>query len=334
MRCLNCKSPMTTNRVVMNQTEFSYEMCETCGSLWLDAGALDKIAFITEGSIEYCSQEETAVPVRECPRCEDHPLARVKFLGDSDIILDHCKNCDGFWLDGGELSLIDRELTRVMPEAGRSFSDFVNRVHVPWWHKRVSKVSAGGDNVQVEELPVAGATLQQTTEDVCPTCGHYLAVYALAPIEFEACPHCHGLWLEKQTLKELKNKESEGQLHWLNREVENIGRAAAVPSGRQCVKQPGQPMFSVVFGGSSVVIDWCPECDGIWMDGGDFDSIVRYLDEEARLATKDDLKREISADVDEGKIADASAAATALLNTTIFEHPRLVEFFNSLRVIG
>ena len=37
-------------------------MCEHCGSLWLDAGELDKMAFQVEGSIEYCEEEKDKEP--------------------------------------------------------------------------------------------------------------------------------------------------------------------------------------------------------------------------------------------------------------------------------
>ena len=69
MRCLNCGTEMMNNRVSTKNNLISYDMCEKCGSLWLDAGQLDKMAFQVEGSIEYCSQgpvEEPAEQIRKC----------------------------------------------------------------------------------------------------------------------------------------------------------------------------------------------------------------------------------------------------------------------------
>jgi Zn-finger nucleic acid-binding protein len=97
---------MVNYDVTTNNAELSYDFCEKCGSLWMDAGALDKMAFQVAGSIELCSDEKDkkrAKGIKKCPQCDDLPLSRVKFLGETDIASDHCKNCGGFWLDAGEL---------------------------------------------------------------------------------------------------------------------------------------------------------------------------------------------------------------------------------------
>jgi Zn-finger nucleic acid-binding protein len=59
MRCLNCNTEMTNYDVVTKSAELSYDVCEKCGSLWLDRGELDKMAFQVAGSIEVCSEQET-----------------------------------------------------------------------------------------------------------------------------------------------------------------------------------------------------------------------------------------------------------------------------------
>jgi Zn-finger nucleic acid-binding protein len=91
MNCLNCGTEMMNNQVTTKKDVISYDMCEKCGSLWLDAGELDKMAFQVTGDIEYCSQEpveEANTKVRKCPRCEDSDLYAVNFLNYSDIVLD------------------------------------------------------------------------------------------------------------------------------------------------------------------------------------------------------------------------------------------------------
>ena len=124
MRCLNCDAEMTNYDVTTKQGELSYDVCEKCGSLWLDRGALDKMAFQVAGSIEFCSEEETGLAEqapKDCPRCDDFRLSAVRFLGSTDIILHHCRNCGGFWLGGDELNLIDQELVKIMPVSGHGF---------------------------------------------------------------------------------------------------------------------------------------------------------------------------------------------------------------------
>ncbi len=316
MDCLNCRAPMVNNEVTTQKSRVSYDMCGNCGSLWLDAGELDKLAFEVEGSIEFCSQDGAAVAGKAagiCPRCDGVDLSFVKFLGDSGIVLRHCRNCGGFFLDGGELNLIDRELTRIMPVEGRGFSDFVNNVHVPYWFRRVMRSSEDTD-FHVEAAPVPGASLQRSTTAVCPTCGHNLDLYNLDDGEFLGCPNCKGLWLNRAALNKLKDQSGEHSLHWLNREIDSIGTTASVPGTRTCVECADRKMVSILFGATGVLIDRCSQCKGIWLDRGEFDSIVRYLSENGQ--------------------AESDHSLAALVNTTIFHHPALFDFLNSLRVIG
>ena len=57
MKCLSCSEEMTNNLVLTREDRISYDMCEACGSLWLDAGELDKMASQVAGSVEYSSEE-------------------------------------------------------------------------------------------------------------------------------------------------------------------------------------------------------------------------------------------------------------------------------------
>jgi Zn-finger nucleic acid-binding protein len=335
MQCLNCRIEMTNYQVVTQQADISYNACEKCGSLWLDAGELDKMAFQVEGDIEYCSQERADGAPEEvrkkCPRCDDSVLDRVKFLGCDDIFLHRCSNCGGFWLDGGQLNLVDQELATIMPVSGRGFSDFVNNVHVPYWFQRISRKSSETD-YKVAVLPIKGAELKEPTTDKCPACGATLNLYEIFSMLFEGCPHCKGIWLFKDELRRLKNKVEHGSMRWLNEEIDAIGKASLISTQRACVKCKTVNMVSTLFGKSSIVIDWCPQCHGMWLERGEFESIVNYLKEELAKSSREiqkialDETKKIWTGAPEGRpneIRDAYAAMLALVNATIMEHPTL-----------
>src|SRR5437773_287103 len=203
MRCLNCNAEMVNYDVTTRKAELSYDVCEKCGSLWLDAGELDKMAFQVTGSIEFCSEEE------------DKAVQTIK-----------------------------------------------------------------------------GAKREGATDKKCPADGATLDLYTLSHIKFEGCPKCHGMWLDKDELRKLKNKVNDGQLHWLNREVDNIEKTSAIMSSRPCPKCSSSKLRSVIFGHSNVVIDWCPTCHGIWLDRSEFDFIVEYLRDEATKATPKEIAHE------------------------------------------
>ena len=335
MRCLNCGAEMMNNQVSTKNDLISYDMCEKCGSLWLDEGELDKMAFQVEGSIEYCSQEPVEEPekqMRKCPRCDNSNLYRVRFLNSTDIILHHCRDCGGFWLDGGELDLIDKQLAKIMPVSGKGFSDFVNNVHVPYWYKRIKRKSSETDK-QVQVLPIKGAKLERTTADQCPGCGKPLDEYTVFSMRFEGCPACKGIWLFKDELRRLKNKVEHGSMRWLNDEIDNIEKTSAVATKRVCPKCKNVKMVSALFGKSSIVIDWCPQCHGMWLDQDEFDSVTEYLKHELYSMHSKEMEKKA---LDEVKLLwsggpesryeellDVKATISALINATIFEHPTL-----------
>jgi Zn-finger nucleic acid-binding protein len=170
-----------------------------------------------------------------------------------------------------------------------------------------------------------------------------LNVYSLSHLKFIGCPKCKGLWLVRDELRKLKNLVGTGALHWLNDEVDNIEKTSAIATGRPCVNCH-TTMVSVIFGHSSVVIDWCPQCQGVWLDGGAFAAISDYLSREALGQRPADIKKRLVEDAKrvvkggpEGRapeLADAGADLAALRNATIFEHPALEQFLSRIpRVI-
>jgi Zn-finger nucleic acid-binding protein len=144
------------------------------------------------------------------------------------------------------------------------------------------------------------------------------------------------MWLEEDELRKLKNKMNDGQLHWLNAEIDNMETTSVISSSRSCPKCSSRKLVSILFGHSSVVIDWCPDCHGVWLDRGEFDSITGYLHDKATNATPQEFGREIVKDLKmavtggpESRLAelgDAAAAAEAFVNAVIFEHPALFKF--------
>ena len=337
MNCLACNQEMFNHLVHTKKDQISYDICESCGSLWLDAGELDKMAFKVEGSIEYCSKdkaENISEKEKNCPRCEGVELDKVFFIGHSDIVLDSCKNCGGFWLDGGELDLINNELTDIMPVKGKGFSEFVNNVHLPYWHKRVKRKSSEVD-FEVDVPPIKGAELKLETEHTCPACSGNLSLYEVFGIEIEGCSKCKGVFLDKDELRSLKDKGTKGSwlaLRWMDDEVESIEKSKAMHSKRSCPKCKETKFISTYFGDSSTIIDWCPKCNGIWLDREELQDILQLLSDKLNNLTSDEMKSKVYEEIKEiwngpenviSEILDAKAAISALINITIFEHPKL-----------
>jgi uncharacterized protein len=348
MNCLNCNTEMTNNLVETKNDEISYDMCEACGSLWLDSGELDKIANQVTGSIEFCSTdkvEANSEKTKSCPRCGDMALEKVSFLGDDDIILDHCKNCLGFWLDSNELTLINKDLEKIMPIQGKGFSEFIKNVHVPYWHKRIKRKSSETD-FKNEVLPIKGAELKSSTSHVCPSCNSRLDLYKIFGIEVDGCQTCKGIWLDKDELRKLKDSAENDPwttLRWMDDELEAIEMAQALPSKRLCPKCDGEKLVSTTFGDSHIILDYCPSCHGTWLDRDEYHGIVCFLTKKMNGLTPEEAKGKVFEEIKEiwtgpenvaSEILDAKAAISAFINILIYENPTLSNIFLKLRERG
>ena len=142
------------------------------------------------------------------------------------------------------------------------------------------------------------------------------------------------MWLDKDELRKLKNKVNDGQLHWLNWEVNDIEKTNMIWSSRVCPRCPSSKLRSVIFGQSGVVIDWCPDCQGVWLDLNEYDSICNYLCSEAATATRKQIAQELAHDLKkivtgedpesrQAELGGIAAALEAFANAYIFDHPAL-----------
>jgi Zn-finger nucleic acid-binding protein len=101
--------------------------CPVCGGMFLAHGQLNQVAGEIQGDLEFCTvdldsfQHEDAFGPISCPN-DGAPMGKVDFNIDTTIILDYCKKCLGFWMDGKELTRINEEVKRLN-EADAEVSD-------------------------------------------------------------------------------------------------------------------------------------------------------------------------------------------------------------------
>ncbi|MFP4496905.1 MAG: zf-TFIIB domain-containing protein [Vulcanimicrobiota bacterium] len=344
MKCLSCGNEMTNNYVITQNKKISYDICDSCGGTWLDKGELDRIVKKINGSIEYSSSEafdSSQEPVKLCPRCDKVSLSKVHFVGYSDLVLDRCENCEGFWLDSGELDKINQEMESILTNSGKSFARFVMNAFVPYWNQRIRRKSSQVD-FKKEVEPIKHARKISETSYSCPVCDpvEKMYLYTIFGVEFEACPNCHGVFLDTGELRKLKDEVEDEhwyKLRWMDDEVDSIESSLTTASNRMCPKCEYSHMMSTNYGESNVLIDWCPHCKGVWLDYKEFDEIVDYLKEKLLAMTSSEMKDKVVEEIKEiwngpetrwEEVLDSKAAISALLSIAIFEHPRLYRFLN------
>jgi len=108
----------------------------------------------------------------------------------------------------------------------------------------------------------------------CPRCaqGQTIEAVVYGEIELDRCPQCQGLWLDAGEMTALKE--------WFTAEDAFITDAAAHPelerdasAAQSPCPQDQTPLKGCVLpkteGFDSPILDICPACHGIWVDGGE-----------------------------------------------------------------
>src|SRR3954447_22308678 len=95
--------------------------------MFLEHGQLNTVAPPTPGDLEFSTvdldsfQHADDHEAIQCPR-DATSMRKVDFNIETDIILDYCSTCHGFWLDANELASINEEVKRLN-EAGAEIPD-------------------------------------------------------------------------------------------------------------------------------------------------------------------------------------------------------------------
>ncbi|MFW6044526.1 MAG: zf-TFIIB domain-containing protein [Planctomycetota bacterium] len=106
----------------------------------------------------------------------------------------------------------------------------------------------------------------------CPQCGVSMeASRTSSGVEIDRCPECDGIWLDHGELREIVQAK-------ISERANPRDMAAADRSERMC-PDCERELFEHHFGDSSVRIDQCIHCAGIFLDSGELTEIRRAVKE-------------------------------------------------------
>lgn len=129
----------------------------------------------------------------------------------------------------------------------------------------------------------------------CPSCKSSLRTIQYEGIQIETCDACHGEWLDADELKhivqvrqtrfdEQERRAVAAAVKITGVDVEQADRDLVCPKCRERTN-------AVNYGGDTgIVIDKCPGCGGIWLDGGEMEKIQKIV-EGWKDGLPEDLKR-------------------------------------------
>jgi len=115
---------------------------------------------------------------------------------------------------------------------------------------------------------------------VCPICRINLQKVLFNNVEVDWCPKCLGLWFEQDELQWAKDAKDEN-IRWLDINLWEKEHEFRISSGQKLCPQDRLPLYEVRYGTSNIRVDLCNICQGIWLDRGEFQKIIQYLQKQA-----------------------------------------------------
>jgi len=125
---VNCPKDRSS-MIVVEWQRIALDYCTKCRGVWFDRGELELIleyiclddAGLCLANLLHHPDAKTAEKPRRCPMCRDKMIKSL--LGTApQIMIDACRHGDGLWFDGGELSLLMKQL-KTKPAINGSAED-------------------------------------------------------------------------------------------------------------------------------------------------------------------------------------------------------------------
>ena len=104
----------------------------------------------------------------------------------------------------------------------------------------------------------------------CPKCkSETLVGFKVEDVAVDRCSSCDGIWFDAQELVELLAEDAK-QVASLRRG--SMHEELAGKKGN-CPRDGGELLRVYSAVDRTVIIDACPDCRGIWLDGGEFEKL-------------------------------------------------------------
>lgn len=113
----------------------------------------------------------------------------------------------------------------------------------------------------------------------CPSCETPMETIEMDRLRFEQCPNCGGIWFEGGELNQAI-EQALPDAQWLEFDLWKDVEAMSLHWGdRQC-QVCWKTMAQITYADTGVVVDYCVEGHGVFLDQGEFEVILAALEEE------------------------------------------------------
>jgi len=112
---------------------------------------------------------------------------------------------------------------------------------------------------------------------ICPTCKSDIIVVEHDNIELDYCTDCNGVWFDAGEMDLLLQSIDVNSGGYLIKDMLNAPEAESPEKKRKC-PICGSKMKKTTTGEKNrILIDVCPQGDGLWFDGGELTQLLRQL---------------------------------------------------------
>ena len=113
----------------------------------------------------------------------------------------------------------------------------------------------------------------------CSPCDKEFIPFNYKGITLDKCSQCSALWFDKDELRKAKDAHDEF-LRWIDPDIwKELGKFNVRISSKLCPREE-VPLYETQYDDTGVIIDFCSICEGIRLDSGEFQKIVRNLKEQ------------------------------------------------------
>jgi len=110
----------------------------------------------------------------------------------------------------------------------------------------------------------------------CPNDNENLEKILFRGVAADYCPRCLGIWFDKDELRLAKDFRDQN-LNWVDVDLwRDKGRFEVSTSKKHCPVCRAM-LVETKYDDSKIKIDFCKNCQGVWLDRGEFKQIMNYL---------------------------------------------------------
>jgi len=114
---------------------------------------------------------------------------------------------------------------------------------------------------------------------ICPICKVPMLVVEFEEIELDCCNECAGVWFDRGELLLLFGGNEAERIELRPENIDSLPEAPTTEKQRKC-PLCRQKMRKLYIGPrQTVLIDACPDGDGLWFDGGEVAALGRQYEE-------------------------------------------------------